>query len=132
VTRYAWSIDGANILSAKNVDAAKDALGRGWLCGIHYYFAGGRSGDPIAFADYLEYLAHISAARPGDLFVLWSIASLVESGEMLQTGWEGVREYLREPNSEILAAAAGLAVVPQAVLADREGSNWGGSSNFSS
>jgi hypothetical protein len=127
-----WTTLGRNILTAESLDAARGAVEKGWLCGMHYYFEGGRGGDAIAFGQYSDYLVYLhGSTKPGDLFCLWSVSKLLNEGVLLlasrfgaPASAEAVFEYVGVPGNEILAVGANKDFAPTAVLTDEGGSNW--------
>jgi len=118
------------------------ALEEGWICGIHLLYAGGASGSPIAFSDYKTYLAYVDGARPGDLFILWSVAEMRRQNLLLvatrdempkrhensllsKAALERVQQYLStESHYEVLAAASLGTTSLEAVWTDLGGSEW--------
>jgi hypothetical protein len=79
--RFAWVKDGPNILSPDNISKIEVAFQRGGIFGYHSFYCGGRNPDKCAFVAYNDLINYLrSCARPGDLFTLWSLPSLVETG----------------------------------------------------
>jgi hypothetical protein len=137
-----WTLGGPNILAEANLRTAEEVLRQGWICGIHLHFAGGRSGDAVAFGKYPAYLKYVHAATPGDLFVLWSVPEIRRRNLLLVDARYGdveprstsllspdslrdVREYLAEETGrEVLAVAASGTADLTGVLTDLDGSEW--------
>ncbi len=137
-----WTTEGPNILADPTMESIRQALSEGWVYGIHMYFGGGGSPDPVAFSTYDTFHSHVTESRTGDCFVLWSLADmrkkrllLVDShcdeaalmrGSLLsREDLDRVRRYLAEGElHEIfsVASAAGKELV--AIWTDLNGSNW--------
>src|SRR5579871_685350 len=62
-----------NLLLPSNLALVREALqNRDVVFGQHYYYAGGRSGDPFCFGDYESYHRAVLESRPGDHFTVYS------------------------------------------------------------
>ncbi len=134
-----WTLAGSNILAADVLDRIRRAIAEGWIAGIHLFLGGGGSGDDVAFGNYDEFLSHVMNSRPGDLFMLWSIAEmrkrrllLVDNHFDSSVSSEGhplslkdidrVREYLiQEKHNEILSIASAGERRLTAIVTDLEG-----------
>jgi hypothetical protein len=81
---FEWVKDKPNILSPANLSKIEEAFQRGIIFGYHCFYCGGGSPDNCAFLAYDDLISYLrSRARPGDLFILWSLPSLVETGVQL-------------------------------------------------
>jgi hypothetical protein len=81
---YKWVKDGPNILSPENLSKIEEAFQSGSIFGYHCFYCGGRSPDKCAFVAYNDLISYLgSCARPGDLFILWSLPSLLKTGAPL-------------------------------------------------
>lgn len=78
-----WSLEIRNILAEDVCSHVRDALSADWVVGLHLYLGGGRSGDTVAFSDYDDFISYVEGSRPGDLFVLWSVAELRRKEQIL-------------------------------------------------
>jgi len=78
-----WSAEPLNLLSPALVGTVQAALDLGLVCGLHYYYGGGRGTDPCVFADIETYLEAAKSSRAGDKFNLWSVAYLAQRGQLL-------------------------------------------------
>lgn len=78
-----WSAKGPSILAEDTLRAVESALEEGWIGGIHLYYGGGGSGDSIAFSTFDAFHSHITSSKPGDLFIMWSVAELRKRGLLL-------------------------------------------------
>jgi hypothetical protein len=79
-----WVKDGPNILSPDNLSKIEEAFQRGIIFGYHCFYCGGGNPDKCAFVAYNDLINYLrSRARPGDLFILWSLPSLVKTGVQL-------------------------------------------------
>jgi len=137
-----WTKDGPNILAEENLERIRQALSDGWIGGIHLYFGVGRSGDSIAFSTFDAFLSHVTASRPGDLFILWSFVEMRRKGLLLVDSQfmddvgagrsllaardlDRVREYLSESESnEMLSISSAGGGELTAIWTDLEGSGW--------
>jgi hypothetical protein len=142
---HGWTASGPSILTPANLKIVEETLREGWVCGFHMYYCGGRGGDPVAFRSYETYLKHLEHARPGDLFILWSVPEIRrrqlllvdarnESEEraasplLSEPSLRCVREYLAGVSkgvaNEVLAVASCRDGVLEAVITDLDGSGW--------
>jgi hypothetical protein len=81
---YKWVKDGPNILSPDNLSKIEKAFQSGSIFGYHCFYCGGGSPDKCAFVAYNDLISYLrSRARPGDLFILWSLPSLLKTGVQL-------------------------------------------------
>jgi hypothetical protein len=94
-----WTTDGPSILAEGVQKSIRQALSDGWIGGIHLYFCGGRSGDPVAFSTYGAFISHVTDSQPGDLFYFWSIAEIREKGLLLA---DRQYHYALTPGSSLL------------------------------
>ena len=135
-----WTIEGPNILAEQNLERINQALSEDWIAGIHLYFGGGGSGDPIAFSTFNAFLSHATASRPGDLFILWSVVEMrrrnlllvdrrfreaATSSLLSPDDLDRVRGYLAEAElNEVLSIFSVGGAGPEAIWTDLKGSNW--------
>lgn len=135
-----WTTAGPDILAEDTLNIVRHALEAGWICGIHLYFGGGGSGDAVAFSTFSAFHSHVVGSKPGDLFVLWSIARMrneklilvdnrfdsasdVEHSVLSQDDLERVRGYLAKAEfNEILMIKPGKSGELEAILTDLAGS----------
>ena len=132
--------DGPNILAEEALERVRQALSEGWIGGLQRYYGGGRSGDSVAFSTYDAFHSHVMDSRPGDHFILWSVAEIRRRGLLLvdnhyqdaatsggsllsQCDLDRVRAYLAEGKYyEVLLIASAGDTELKAVLTDFEGS----------
>lgn len=99
---HRWTVQGPNILSSNNLGRIQQALSEDWIVGAHFYYCAGRGGEPIAFDNFDAMKSLITASRPGDLFILWSIAELRRKGRLLA---DCRRQQLETSNDSLLSTA---------------------------
>ena len=94
-------------LSPDTVEVVRSALEGGWVFGNHYHFAGACGPDGVVFETYEGYREHIDRSRPGDKFLLWSVAGLIGQGLQLS-----VRPAHSSKSADIAKIRAYLSQVP--------------------
>lgn len=133
-----WTTQGANILAEENLKRIREALEEDWVGGIHLYYGGGGSGDAVAFSRYDTFHSCVVHSRPGDLFVLWSVAEMRRRGLLLidkrsplallsgnsllaPSDLDRVRRYVAEREfNEVLSISVAEGDKLEAVLTDRD------------
>jgi hypothetical protein len=131
-----WTAAGSSILAEDTLSTVRSALEEGWIGGIHLYYGGGGSGDPVAFSTFGAFHRHVTASKPGDLFIIWSVARLRRQGLLLvdnrfeapseiacpllsRSDLVNVREYLaQEEFNEIFAIKSGESGELEATMTD--------------
>src|ERR1017187_6531127 len=134
-----WTANVPNILTEPNLRIVEATLKDGWVCGFHLHYG---AGDIRAFSMYQTYLRYVQEAKPGDLFILWSVPEMRRRKLLLvDTRYGGllhgdnsilsttdlclVQEYLAgEASHEALAVASYGTTDLEAVLTDLGGSEW--------
>jgi hypothetical protein len=81
-----WML-GPHALSTETIKVIQSALAAGWIIGLHYHFAGGRGPEAVTFENYQNYENDIRGSRPGDKFLLWGVAELLEQDVQLMAGF---------------------------------------------
>lgn len=116
MTDHRWTTDGPDILAKERLELTRQALSADWTVGIHFFYCAGCGGKSVAFSQYDPFFVHVAKSRPGDLFILWSVAELrrralllldnryvdaAKSGESLLSTWDfdRVEKYLANRNS---------------------------------
>jgi hypothetical protein len=134
-----WNATEPNILAPPVLDRIRRAITEDWIAGLHLHLGGGGSGDNVAFSRYDEFLSHVTDSRPGDLFILWSIAEMrkrglllvdkhfsspkAESGPFLSNDeLDRIRVYLlEEKHNEVLGVGSSGSEKLTAVVTDLDG-----------
>lgn len=136
-----WTSDGPNILSIDSLARIEHALCEDWIGGIHFYYGAGCSPDDVVFSNLDTFLAHVKASRPGDAFILWSVAEMrrrkilladnsyeegIAGNSLLPaTDLDRVRTYLDETEfNEILCFVSQSAGNVETFCSDRDSSEW--------
>lgn len=115
---HVWTKDRPNILHPENIEKIRSALLKGPIWGHQYHFYGGCSRTSWAFADFLSFEGYLAASKPGDIYVVWSAAQLIEqkmalayaafdttmkpgSSLLSEAQLEIIKRHLAQPSSEI-------------------------------
>lgn len=75
-TDHRWTTKGPNIFAQERLDRIRQALSEDWIGGARFFYCAGCGGESIAFSRYDDFLAQVTGSRPGDWFILWSVAEL--------------------------------------------------------
>jgi hypothetical protein len=81
-SNLSWTTEGPNILSEETLERVRQAISEGWICGLHLYL-GGDPPDPLAFGTYDPFHTYVVNSKPGDCFILWSVAEMRKKGLLL-------------------------------------------------
>jgi hypothetical protein len=115
MTTSEWITDGPNILAPHYFTRIQQAFAAGPVFGRHHHYAGGSSADNWAFHTFEPFWDYVTCSKPGDLYVMWSLADLLAKGVALLhvTGdtapsirdncLAAVRAYLDTPFNEFVA-----------------------------
>ena len=115
MTTSEWITDGPNILAPHYFTRIQQAFAAGPVFGRRHHYAGGSSADNWAFHTFERFWDYVTRSKPGDLYVMWSLADLLAKGVALLhvTGdtatsirdncLAAVRAYLDTPFNEFVA-----------------------------
>ena len=137
-----WQWDPSrNLLSPENLDRIKAALDTGPLFGF-WYRAHSGGGPNYWFAQQFDQLmAETSRAKPGDLYVIWSLRELLGKGVTLAAAryadipvhgasllspesMQPIEDYLSDWPNEIIAVCYGTDQGPYVWVDDRDGLDY--------
>jgi hypothetical protein len=137
-----WQRDPSrNLLSPENVDRVKSALEAGPIFGYWYRVHGG-FGPVYWFAQQFDQLmTETSRAKPGDLYVIWSLPVLLVKNLALAAAryadipahgtsllspesMQAIEDYLSERQNEIFAVFYGTDRGPEVWVNDRDGLDY--------